>query len=193
MYWGAYGVRLELHTPVACKTGSFRMAQIPSKDRAGVADTNTIVLTYKAAYVVCLQCVWTHFNDHRDSLWLLLSTINTTNYTKKHLSAFHVFWNWIFLESWSVNAPVSQVLWVNFVKCALNKVDVETKYRLSVGLISIWYQNQCWYYQYLDLCTSVYPAVHVQLCVCACAKLSTCVCLCSTWSPLSLDSAHREN
>lgn len=42
-----------------------------------------------------------------------------------------------FLESWSVNVPVSQVLWVNFVKCALNKVDVETKYRLSVGLISI--------------------------------------------------------
>lgn len=57
MYWGAYGVRLELHTPVACETGSFRMAQIPSKDRPGVADTNTIVLTYTAAYVVCLQCV----------------------------------------------------------------------------------------------------------------------------------------
>lgn len=46
MYWGAYGVRLELHTPVACETGSFRMAQIPSKDRPGVADTNTF-LTYK--------------------------------------------------------------------------------------------------------------------------------------------------
>lgn len=63
---------------------------------------------------------------------LILPTI-----PKNTFQLFMSFETGFFLESWSVNVPVSQVLWVNFVKCALNKVDVETKYRLSVGLISI--------------------------------------------------------
>lgn len=50
---------------------------------------------------------------------------------KSHLWAFHAFWNCLFLDTWSVNVPVSEALWVRLALHGIN-VSVILPYVLRV-------------------------------------------------------------